>query len=407
MENDESLPYKNKSDKNLHQGVDRDEIDIMEYYPFMARLSFKFFYLYLKGKKGDELLIEEEIKNYTILEGRKIYLNLQSGDKKRFDSKSLEKFKNIFIDEYHEFLLVLKSDHKKLGIIYETYNEIKREKLTGMIHHMVIESKKLEKNVSDLFTYIEKVYVSETLYLDTGPDQAYGKNFHIIIATLSKVKMDMELFLDGDEYRSCKDDFLADFNDNYGTYGTFIDKMHQKENKQSLQITKIKIFFDSLATNKMDWILEEDQIKYYPYIYDILIYKYRLFAILKTYDIQKRKSSDIEELIWNDKLHTLGNRKEYVFFFEHIRRIGDINGHIIKLFLDEEGAEEDQKFIKILLNITHRYPYPLGEKVVLPFPWIEMFEKSAPIDAYKIFYSPLNPLKSNIGDIPISSIWKL
>lgn len=368
----------------------------------MARLSLAFFYLCLKGKRGEESLLEEEIKNYTILEGRKIYLNLQSGDKKRFDSKSLEKFKKIFIEEYHNFLLALKSDHKKLGIIYETYNEIKREKLTGIIQLMAFESKKLERDVSSLFTYIEKVYVSKTLYLDTNSDQTNRKKSDFI-ATLNKVKMDIELFLDTDEYRSCKKYVISDFDDNYDP---FIDKLHP-EYGQLWKGKKIKILFDSLAKNKMDWILEEDQINYYPYIYDILIYKYRLIAVFKTYDIQKSKSSDIEELIWQDKLHTLGDSKKYVFFFEHIRKINDINAHIIKLFLHEEGAEEDQKFIKILLNITTRTPYLLNKKVVLPFPWIEMFEKSAPIDAYKIFYSPLESPKPGIGDIPISSIWKL
>ena len=402
MENDESLPYKNKSDKILHQGANRDEIDIMKYYPVMARLSLKFFYLYLKRKKGDKLLIEEEIKIYLLLEGRKRYLNLQSEDKESFDSKGLEKFKNIFIDEYHEFLLVLKSDHEKLGIIYETYNEIKREKLTGIIQQMAFESKKLERDVSSLFTYIENLCVSQKLYLDTNSDQTNRKQSDFL-ATLNKVKMDIELFLDTDEYRSCKIDVISDFDDNYDP---FIDKLYPGY-EQLWKGKKIKILFDSLAKNKMDWILGEDQIKYYPYIYDILIYKYRLIAVFKTYDIQKKTKSDIKELIWQDKLHTLGDSKKYVFFFEHIRKISNINAHIIKLFLDEEGAEEDQKFIKILLNITTRTPYLLNKKVVLPFPWIEMFDKSAPIDAYKIFYSPLESPKPSIGDIPISSIWKL
>ena len=41
-----------------------------------------------------------------------------------------------------------------------------------------------------LFTYIEKVYVSKTLYLDTDFDQTSRKKSDFI-ATLNKVRMDI------------------------------------------------------------------------------------------------------------------------------------------------------------------------------------------------------------------------
>ena len=373
----------------------------------LLKLSIAYFYLQIKFKSMEDNTPEEISKINHLLEFKKIYLSASVDRVKPIvaeGNSKLDLYKKIFVKEYSDFLLSVQNDENFLQNLYNKMNlqekDVKEdnERLASKCYAFIAQLgflfdylEKFEQNViytddviderikekyetlnkRDLTKITNRKYLDKTIF-----EQSLKVKSQKFLLTLEVVKKDLKQILDTDEFGSSKDDIMEEFTQ---YYNEIVGELNLKGDIY-LKIEKLKKFFALLKYNEMNWLREENQQIYYVYIYDILIFKYRLYAVFKTYNFFKKKESEINDLIDQNKLHTIEDIKQYVFLYKHIKTDGDINGLLIKMF---EG--DSQFLIKTILNVKTRTNYPL--EAIKTFPQItELLNKSKSIDIYSLMY---------------------
>ena len=146
-----------------------------------------------------------------------------------------------------------------------------------------------------------------------------------------------------------------------------------------------KKIFTFLTENNFNYLLvDENDMKYYSYVHDIIFLKYKMQVILYANDIQKldpEKDINYKELKIFEK--TIKMNSSYDNFFQYIKNQDDINTYLLQIINGVNGNNE----IKDLLHIVHGKKgdkYKLNTfKIFSLFP--NMLEKSSPIIAFKLF----------------------
>ncbi len=462
MKNNQDPPDNSIVYRRLYEGHDPKEIYPANYKKLLGRYSLSFFYIYLERIGRPLYLIDDHLRSsvkatglfgrspalsleeiylriigrpitledteaHFIYQGNKWFMNDLPEDVASIDAKSVDKekfklYKKVYIKAYHEFLLKLEPNYEEIDTLFDNSVVDNKEVFMVLIKRIRVHRKELEKFLADLFTFIESFYILKTLYRDseiynkieqryienhtmnlalkkTIIDEVNYKKYEIVQKTLKKVRRDIEEILNTAEFKHSKKDFILEFR----KYEEKLNqKMTRKIDRSLFNSKNAKNFFNTLEKEDVNWIMEEDGIKFYPMIYDVLFFKYMLFAIFKTYDAHKRPTREIDGIIESNKMWTYGEKKVYLLLYRHIKNIGDINANIGRLF--------PGKATKAILGIANG-SYPTREKVVLFFHLTELIHKSHPVIAYKIFFSALklsaNPeIKVSLDLLEFPGIYK-
>ena len=138
--------------------------------------------------------------------------------------------------------------------------------------------------------------------------------------------------------------------------------------------------FNYLSNYQSNYTLDEDGLTYYIFIYDILLYKYKLITIFLALKVHKISTEDLEKLIYTDLLDTIQNRKRYYSFFKNITEISQINGHIYK----ELSAEGETNPMKLILNYKNDSKPELSHVNIFPM-LSTILEKSTQTISFNLF----------------------
>ena len=207
--------------------------------------------------------------------------------------------------------------------------------------------------------------------------------------TINLVKKDLSLYLSDTKFKSIRTIVESAFID----YELELQsRLHFKFDHYSKVRTQ-KQFFNEMNKEGMNWVcnctngIMPEDFYFYVYVYDIVMYKFKLLTYLLNNEWKKKTQDEILSKLAGDNYEK--NDKKFDFFSRNIQKSGDINAHIIKLF-----PESRQRFITNILAIETRTKY-INKEVTPMFASIAtLLDKSAPIESLKLFILPPSKKKS-------------
>lgn len=381
----------------IRNGMDALEVNV-------SKNIIKMFYVYLKIKLQEMDLREGEMPSVYTFMNKFIFGKLYDAD--HFKEYDIDELKNLFSKCYKVFVKDA-TDDDMLG---RQLRKITNSRELDYLSILDLEDTVI-KYVHDYIDFLYSYYVSKTLSLDNPleivmreqyiakSDKNLEKKTNIDILdrgisqrvleikisffnqTMITVKKDLEAYLTAKKYEDVKTQVMDKYNEYYKKLD---ERIHLKENFTP-KIRTHGTFFDMMNKLKMNWVCNCADVKgggseyFYVYIYDLIMYKYRLLAyfLLNEYNIKTKK--EVLDSLENIESYNEDERA-YDFFTRKIGSAEDINAHIIKLF-----EKKHQKFIKTILAVETRTPYE--KDIVNPtfLSLVDMDFKHAPLAALKCF----------------------
>lgn len=381
----------------IRHGIDALEVNV-------TRNVIKMFYVYVKIKlqEGDQR--EGELKEiYTFINK---YVFAEPSELAYFKEYDIDELKNLFTQCYEVFVKDTRDDDT-LGI------KIRKITSSGELdYHSIFEQKmRIIQLVLNYIDFLFLHYISKTLNMDHPLGLAIAKSYiekstrnlekqtnidilkrgvtqrvieikvSFLEQTIITVERDLKAYLSDAKYDNVKTEVLDEYNEYHGKLN---ESLHLKYDLAG-KIRTHKVLFESMNELGMNWVCNCANVNggnseyFYVYIYDLIMYKYRLLAylLLNEYNIKTKQEvlDSLEKIESYDK-----DEMAYDFFTRNIRSAEDINAHIIKLF-----EKKYQKFIKTILAVGTRTPYE--KSVVTPtfFSLVDMPFKHEPLASLKYF----------------------
>jgi len=199
-------------------------------------------------------------------------------------------------------------------------------------------------------------------------------------------KKDLNLYLKDAQFNNVR----SDIKNAFSNYEYKLQKrLHYKYNHSEKSRTH-KDFFETMNKMGMNWICsctqgaENEKYYFYTYVYDIVMYKFKLLTYFQNNEENKGNKKRQDEIL--SKLETGHYDKRemrFDFFTRTIQKEGDINAHIIKLF-----PKDKQRFITNLLAVGTRTNYKDKDRYPIYASVATLFNKSAPVESLKLFALP-------------------
>ena len=374
-----------------------------------TRSALSMFYLYLghryKDKKDASTLCTFMHK----------YFFRSTCDKKRLKEYSLNEIRKSFI-EYYDYYAKDMADNTTLCTrICDAMKGGKIECSFSFEYKISI----LE-HVENYIDFLELHCISQTLGKDDLLDKTithqfrnkYAKNSptktnkkKLRIATESQIfeykltfftnaillaKKDLNLYLKDAQFDNARDHIKSAFS-NYEH--ELQEQLHYKYAHSDKHRTH-KEFFETMNKMGMNWICsctegaENEEYYFYTYVYDIVMYKFKLLTYLQNNEWNKKRQDEILSKLETGDYDK--NEMQFDFFNRTIHKEGDINAHIIKLFPNDNDR---QRFITNILAIKTRTKYKNKDRYPIYASIATLFNKSAPIESLKLFALPQSKRK--------------
>lgn len=282
------------------------------------------------------------------------------------------------------------SDHKKM-IIQHVYDLIDYHYLCSVSKTLKLDNfidYDVEKTYTEAFD--EDLSKKENMdKLNLGiRDRIIELKLEILDRTIKTIKKDLVVYLQNEKFKEVKKDVINSYGVYQGKLNNLLYPAVDPDNHyigENIDKTgSHETFFDLMNKLNMNWVYDYSSAKgdsghSYVYIYDLIMYKYRLltyFYLNKSHN-KKKKNRVIKSL---DKDNLSEDKKIFYFFNEHIRSERDINAHIIRFF-----DEKDQTFIKMVLGLSGKAKYKKKGITPIFFSLADMNFKHKPLSASNYF----------------------
>jgi len=375
----------------------------------LTQQIMKMFYLYLSHELYETNQTNKEFQTmYTFLDKCILRKNNCISFIKKSD---LDELKQVLNKYYIIFMQNTLNNHILKDELCRATNSINYEYLSISDH-----SKRIIQYLHDYIDFIDMYYVSKRLALDSfimptitkkyiqSSDKNLSKKTNknnlnrginarvleikmsLLNQTMITIKEDLKIFLTDKKYTDVKNIIMNNYDEYYRKLDRFI---HLKGNFAS-KIKKQKSTFEIMDSLQMNWICKCSDINgggskyFYLFVYDIVMYKFRLWAYLLQNEWNMKTKKEVLEALEKDTLKDEEERT-FDFFTRHIRNEGNINAHIIKLF-----GKKDQKFIQNILVIKSKKEYEKKEVTPIFFSLVNMNYRHTILDSLKYF-----PIRGN------------
>ena len=323
---------------------------------FQAKRNIiKMFYVYLKIKIQQKDQCQKELQTVYEFMNKSVF-----GSMHRTKEYDVDNLKKLLKKCFEIFMEDIASDH----VLSDRLREITG--IEDIIYKLISDyEKSIIKSIQDYIDFLYLFYVSKELRLDPLnstqtasrktkiKDQVLERKMHLLDQTMSTIQRDLALYLSDERYKDVKQEIMKKYNLYYRKLDRYIhlkvDFLYKTRTHKKFFIMVDELHFNWLC-NCAD-TKGIDSKEFYVYIYDIVMYKYRLltyFYLNKAHE--KKRKYRVIKLLEKNKL--IENEKTFYFFNEHIRSEKDINAHIIRLF-----EKRYWYLAKIILAIKTRTPH--------------------------------------------------
>ena len=373
-----------------------------------TRSSLMMFYLYLNYKYKNE----KSVFKLCIFMNK--YFFRSTCDKASVKEYSLSEIRKSFIKYYDYYAKDMADNTTLCARICDAMKSGKIDCFFSFEHKTSIL-----KHVEDYIDFLELYCISEMLGLDdpveemvarqrksqfakdlntkSGKDDLRRKiesrtieiKLTFFTNTILLIKKDLSLYLSDTKFESIRTIVESAFID----YELKLQSRLHFKFDHSPKVRTQKLFFNEMNKEGMNWVcncsngMMNEEFYFYVYIYDIVMYKFKLLTYLFNNEGKKITQDEMLSKLAGDSYEK--NDKKFDFFSRNIQKEGDINAHIIKLF-----PESRQRFITNILAIETRTKY-INKEVSPIFASIAtLFNKSAPVESLKLFILPPSKKKS-------------
>ena len=284
----------------IRNGTDALEVNV-------TKKVMRMFYVYLKIKLQEMDQIEGEMQTVYTFMNKFIFTKLYDVD--YFKEYDIDELKNLFA-KYYKVFVKDTTDNDMLG------SKLRKTTKSGKLDYFSILylEDTVTKYVRDYIDFLYSYYVSKTLSLDNPleivmreqyiakSDKNLEKKTNIDILdrgisqrvleikisffnqTMITVKKDLEAYLTAKKYEDVRTQVMDKYNEYYKKLD---ERVHLKENFTP-KIRTHDTFFDVMNKLKMNWVCNCADVNgggseyFYVYIYDLIMYKYRLLAYFFT-----------------------------------------------------------------------------------------------------------------------------